>query len=361
MFVYIHGFASSPGSRKAERFREAFAARHISLQIPPMDQGDFEHLTISGQLRVLENTIRGESAVLIGSSLGGYLASLYAAAHPEVARLVLLAPAFGFAERWSQRIGEPRPAYLDVFHYGENCVRRVHYGLIADALRYPAAPDFTQAACIFHGVNDDVVPIEYSRSFAAVHPNVRLTELDSDHDLLNVLDSVIDDAIPFLLGQGTARLTAMSTIPNGTSAPDFELPDQHGKAVRLSDYRGKSPTVVYFYPKDETPGCTAEACKFRDDFEKFSDAGAVVFGISDDSPESHLSFASNHRLPFQLLSDTDGTVRKLYGVKKTLGVIPGRVTFVIDRDGIVRHTFSSQSDPERHVDEALAALAASRG
>src|SRR5215469_11228525 len=149
----------------------------------------------------------------------------------------------------------------------------------------------------------------------------------------------------------------MSEIAAGTAAPDFELVDQHGKTVRLSDYRGKNATVVYFYPKDETAGCTAEACKFRDDFEKFSDAGAVVFGVSDDSPESHLSFASNHRLPFQLLSDSGGAVRKRYGVKKTLGVIPGRVTFVIDREGIVRHTFSSQMDAVRHVDEALAALA----
>jgi thioredoxin-dependent peroxiredoxin len=157
------------------------------------------------------------------------------------------------------------------------------------------------------------------------------------------------------------RRKTMSEISAGTAAPDFELPDQHGNTVRLSNYRGKNATVVYFYPKDETAGCTAEACKFRDDFEKFSDAGAVVFGISDDSSESHRDFAANHRLPFQLLSDKGGTVRKLYGVKKTLGLIPGRVTFVIDRDGIVRHTFSSQSNPERHVDEALAALTAVRG
>jgi len=136
--------------------------------------------------------------------------------------------------------------------------------------------------------------------------------------------------------------------------------DQNGKTVRLSDYRGKNATVVYFYPKDETAGCTAEECRFRDDFEKFSDAGAVVFGISDDSPESHRRFVANHRLPFQLLSDKGGTVRKLFGVKKTLGIIPGRVTFVIDRDGIVRHTFNSQADPERHVDEALAALGGTR-
>ena len=201
MFVYIHGFASSPQSRKAEGFRAAFAARNIPLEIPAMDQGDFEHLTISGQLAVLKKTIRDQSAVLIGSSMGGYLASLWAATHPNVAKLVLLAPAFGFAERWSQKINEPKPAHLDVFHYGENRMRRVHYGLIEDALRYPAAPDFTQPARIFHGVKDNVVPIEYSRSFAAEHPNVRLRELDSDHELLDVLDDIVDEAIPFILGR----------------------------------------------------------------------------------------------------------------------------------------------------------------
>ena len=199
MFFYIHGFASSPRSRKAEAFRRALADRHIALQIPEMDQGDFEHLTVSGQLRVLEETVGEQSAVLIGSSMGGYVASLYAAAHPGVVKLVLLAPAFGFAERWRSRTNEAKPASLEVFHYGENRMRRVHYGLIEDALRYPAAPDFSQPAWIFHGVNDDVVPIQYSRSFAAEHPNVRLREFDSDHELLSVLDGIVNDAIPFIL------------------------------------------------------------------------------------------------------------------------------------------------------------------
>jgi peroxiredoxin Q/BCP len=153
----------------------------------------------------------------------------------------------------------------------------------------------------------------------------------------------------------------MSEISQGMAAPDFDLADQRGKRVRLSDYRGEKAVVVYFYPKDDTGGCTAQACRFRDDFEKFSEAGAVVIGISDDSTDSHERFASKYRLPFTLLSDKGGVVRKLYGVKKTLGLIPGRVTFVIDREGVVRHTFSSQSDPTRHVDEAIAALAAARG
>jgi thioredoxin-dependent peroxiredoxin len=146
-------------------------------------------------------------------------------------------------------------------------------------------------------------------------------------------------------------------IEAGTAAPDFELPDWNGKLVRLSGFRGKGPVVVYFYPKDDTSGCTIEACGFRDDFEKFQAVGAEVIGISDDSEHSHGAFVSKYKLPFTLLSDKSGNVRKLYGVKKTFGVIPGRVTFVIDRAGIVRHVFSSQSKPARHVEEALIALA----
>jgi peroxiredoxin Q/BCP len=140
------------------------------------------------------------------------------------------------------------------------------------------------------------------------------------------------------------------------TAPDFELPDQVGKPVRLSHYRGKSPVVVYFYPKDDTTGCTIEACRFRDDAARFQALGAEILGISNDSSESHAKFAEKYKLPFRLLSDKGGVVRKLFGVKKTLGVIPGRVTFVIDREGIVRHVFSSQSKPAKHVDEALAVL-----
>jgi peroxiredoxin Q/BCP len=144
----------------------------------------------------------------------------------------------------------------------------------------------------------------------------------------------------------------------GTLAPDFALVNQQGTLVRLSQYRGNRSVVIYFYPKDDTSGCTIESCGFRDDFEKFEAAGAEVIGISDDSTDSHLKFAAKYKLPFTLLSDKGGRVRKLYGVKKTLGVIPGRVTFVIDRDGIVRLVFSSQSKPAKHVAEALAALAA---
>lgn len=146
------------------------------------------------------------------------------------------------------------------------------------------------------------------------------------------------------------------TIQIGQPAPDFSLQDGSGETVTLGSFKGRSPVVLFFYPRDDTPGCTAEACAFRDQFEDFAAAGAEVLGISSDSPESHESFAAKHRLPFRLLSDRGATVRKAYGVPSTLGLLPGRMTFVIDRDGIVRHVFNSQFNPTRHVAEALAIL-----
>ncbi|MGB7396667.1 MAG: peroxiredoxin, partial [Candidatus Macondimonas sp.] len=137
-------------------------------------------------------------------------------------------------------------------------------------------------------------------------------------------------------------MAASKTLTVGDKAPSFTLPTADGRQVSLSDYRGRQPVVVYFYPKDDTPGCTAEACAFRDQYEDFKQAGAEVIGISSDAPEAHAKFASKHRLPFLLLSDRDGAVRKAYGVPATLGLLPGRVTFVVDREGIVRHLFSSQ-------------------
>jgi peroxiredoxin Q/BCP len=111
--------------------------------------------------------------------------------------------------------------------------------------------------------------------------------------------------------------------------------------------------VLYFYPKDNTSGCTAEACAFRDSHETFTDAGAEVIGVSSDSTDKHASFAGQHNLPFTLLSDKGGKVRKSYGVPTVLGVIPGRVTYVIDRTGTVRLVFSSMTNIDQHVKDAL--------
>jgi thioredoxin-dependent peroxiredoxin len=139
----------------------------------------------------------------------------------------------------------------------------------------------------------------------------------------------------------------------GDKAPDFALPSQSGDQVRLSDRLGERVVVLYFYPKDNTRGCTAEACAFRDSHEVFTDAGAEVIGISSDSADKHAAFAGQHKLPFTLVSDAGGQVRKSYGVPSVLGMLPGRVTYVIDRTGTVRHVFNSMTNIGGHVSDAL--------
>lgn len=129
-----------------------------------------------------------------------------------------------------------------------------------------------------------------------------------------------------------------------------------GDTVTLSDYLGNKNVVLYFYPKDETIGCTKEACAFRDAYQVFVDLGAELLGVSGQSVESHKSFASHHGLPFLLLSDEGNKVRELYGVPSTMGFIPGRVTYIIDKKGVVRFIFNSQSQPEKHIAEAKRVL-----
>ena len=142
------------------------------------------------------------------------------------------------------------------------------------------------------------------------------------------------------------------TVKVGDKAPDFTLLSQMGDNVTLSEFLGKKNIVLYFYPKDETLGCTREACTFRDSYEELASLGAEVLGVSGQSVTSHKSFASHYGLPFILLSDEDNKVRKLYGVPSSMGLIPGRVTYIIDKQGVVRHIFSSQTQTERHVEEA---------
>lgn len=142
----------------------------------------------------------------------------------------------------------------------------------------------------------------------------------------------------------------------GDRAPDFALTSQSGQTVKLSDFLGKKNVVLYFYPKDDTPGCTAESCAFRDNYEVFSEVGAEVIGISGDSVDSHVRFAGKYNLPFTLLSDQNNQVRKLFGVPATMFILPGRVTYVIDKEGIVRHIFDSMLDFQAHVEESLKIL-----
>ena len=143
----------------------------------------------------------------------------------------------------------------------------------------------------------------------------------------------------------------------GDQAPDFSLNTTTGDTFRLSEQRSHRSIVLYFYPKDDTPGCTAEACSFRDQYEDFQDLGAEVVGVSSDSEASHQKFTQKHRLPFPLLADPGGQVRKLYEVPRALlGLLPGRVTFVIDKAGIIQYIFNSMSRATDHVAQAKEVL-----
>jgi len=156
-----------------------------------------------------------------------------------------------------------------------------------------------------------------------------------------------------LAGTRRGRQSMARGTQVGDKAPDFTLPSQSGEPVRLHDRLGERVVVLYFYPKDDTRGCTAEACAFRDSHEIFTDAGAEVIGVSSDSVDKHATFADRHKLPFTLLSDQGGHARRSYGIPAVLGVIPGRVTYVIDREGTVRHVFNSMTHISQHINEAL--------
>ncbi len=144
------------------------------------------------------------------------------------------------------------------------------------------------------------------------------------------------------------------TLKVGDQAPMFSAPADDGSMIDLGEVIKKGNVVLYFYPKDETQGCTAEACSFRDNWEELVSEGGIVIGVSSDSVESHLSFKKHHKLPFILVADPDKRIRESYGVRGRL--LPPRVTFVIDRTGIIRHVYDSQLAPTHHVREALQAL-----
>jgi len=208
--VYLHGFASGPSSSKARFFRERFAEAGAALEVPDLAAGDFEHLTITGQLGVLDRAVNGEPVALIGSSLGGYLAAFHAARHPNVEKLVLMAPAFDFAARFPEAVGEERmrqwkrDGVLPVFHHGEGREVPLRYDLIQDGERYPGWPEFPQPALLFHGKNDGSVPAAYSIAYAKKRINVALRLLDSDHQLLDQLDLMWREASEFLLDRETS-------------------------------------------------------------------------------------------------------------------------------------------------------------
>lgn len=211
--LYLHGFASSPASRKAQLFRKRFAEAGIEVEIPDLEQGSFRNLTLSGQLGVIERSAAGGPVYLIGSSMGGYLAALYAARHAEVQRLVLMAPAFGFARRWASSLGAERMQQwqatdaLEVFHYAASGPSPLGWGLMQDALQYEDEPRVEQPAMVWHGLRDDVVPVAASRSFVSNNPNSRLMEVDSGHELTDVAERIAEAALTFLRAPAPVTLS----------------------------------------------------------------------------------------------------------------------------------------------------------
>jgi pimeloyl-ACP methyl ester carboxylesterase len=208
--VYLHGFASGPTSKKAQFFRERFAQLGIGLDIPDLADGDFERLTITGQLGVIERASRGEPVTLIGSSMGGYLAALFAARHTEVEKMVLMAPAFCFSTRWPQTLGEAtmeewqRSGVLKVFHYSQGRTVELGYQLIEDGRQYEDYPQVQHPTLIFHGKNDTVVPADLSVQFASRNTRTRLHVMESDHELLNVFDDMWMETERFVFGDQAA-------------------------------------------------------------------------------------------------------------------------------------------------------------
>jgi pimeloyl-ACP methyl ester carboxylesterase len=195
-YLYLHGFASGPSSSKAQYLAARFAEAEVALKTPQLDSGDFEAMTISSQLDELERAAGSGPVRLIGSSLGGWLAALYAGRNPAVDRLVLLAPAFGFVSLFPAMLGPEKMAEwrrtgrVPVFHYGSGRERLLSFQFFEDAQQYPQFPDFAQPGLIIHGVEDDTVPVENSVQFVNRRPNVALVTLDSGHELTDVTDRI---------------------------------------------------------------------------------------------------------------------------------------------------------------------------
>ncbi len=206
--VYLHGFASSPLSNKATFFQRRFDELGLKLEIPQLDEGNFEALTITGQMKVIDRAVGAGPAVLIGSSLGGYLAALYAARHlnikPNIERVVLMAPAFQFPKRWRQKFPAEELALWkhegsrQFYHYAFQGERPLGYGFVEDADRYEDEPDFQQPGLILHGTEDTVVPKEVSCQFAGRHPNVTIRLFEAGHELTDVLEQLWTETAMFL-------------------------------------------------------------------------------------------------------------------------------------------------------------------
>jgi pimeloyl-ACP methyl ester carboxylesterase len=210
-FIYLHGFASSPQSKKATAFAKRFAKLGLPLAIPDLEDGDFKHLTISRQLKIIEKTLDSfpnASFALIGSSMGGYLAALTAQIRPNVKGAYLMCPGFNFIKRWRSALaGEIRGAgeagLIRVFNYRYNKTMELDLALFEDAEKWEEVRyENPVPTRIVHGIHDDTVDIRESRNFALKHPWANLKEVNSDHGLLSHLDWILDDCLDFFSGQG---------------------------------------------------------------------------------------------------------------------------------------------------------------
>jgi thioredoxin-dependent peroxiredoxin len=196
--------------------------------------------------------------------------------------------------------------------------------------------------------------IEYARRLLG-HTSISTTQR-----YLHLDDQELADAQD-LIESPRPRKVCMKPIQVGDRAPEFTVTASDGRRVSLAEFRGNHAVVVFFYPRDNTSVCTQEACAFRDAYEDFQQAGAVVIGVSSDSEETHRSFAASQRLPYLLVADVDGSLRRAFGVPNSLLILPGRVTYVIDRDGIVQHIFNALFQARQHMEEALRTVRALNG
>ena len=202
-FIYLHGFASGPGSNKAKAFKKRFDELGISIHVPDLQQGDFENLTLTGQIELVQGIIdknKGQSFALIGSSMGGYLASLIAQTRESVQALFLMAPGFNFLNRWRKKldISKTTDELIPVFHYRYNKEVRLNTYLFRDAETWESLPlDRKIPTFIVHGLHDETIDIEESRNFVREKSFCSLKELDSDHGLLSCIDSIIKDSLEF--------------------------------------------------------------------------------------------------------------------------------------------------------------------
>jgi len=203
-YIYLHGFASSPNSAKVSYLRDRFQELQLDLVVPDFNQGDFSHLTITRQLTQVARLLDERSVTLLGSSLGGLTAALLGENYPQVERLVLLAPAFGFVEHWLPKLKPEEldqwqnSGYLPIYHHGEARSLPLHYEFVTDAQGYSIAELVRPIpTLICHGQEDEVIPVEASRSYQSSRPWVKLIEYESDHSLMDVIDPIWQEVQQF--------------------------------------------------------------------------------------------------------------------------------------------------------------------